>query len=156
MNGEERFEVFKSSIEDWINLHGIQAVKPNPAIDEILNINRDQLRRLTHNQCLEYAYELYAYSEYLDSLLCKEQIAFDWADDSIWYVIADKIDQYGDKYTKWQEKYFKAVKENPLATQIVKVKTYSGARIKVLQNKISTIKKMSETLSSLAKRKYNE
>jgi len=156
MNGEERFEVFKSSIEDWINLHGIQAVKPNPAIDEILNINRDQLRRLTHNQCLEYAYELYAYSEYLDSLLCKEQIAFDWADDSIWYVIADKIDQYGDKYTKWQEKYFKAVKENPLATQIVKVKTYSSARIKVLQNKISTIKKMSEILSSLAKRKYNE
>jgi hypothetical protein len=71
-------------------------------------------------------------------------------------VIADKIDQYGDKYTKWQEKYFKAVKENPLATQIVKVKTYSSARIKVLQNKISTIKKMSEILSRLAKRKYNE
>lgn len=156
MNGEERFDLFKSTIEDWINLHAIQTVKPNPAIDEILNLDRDSLKRLTHNQCLEYAYELYAYSEYLDSLLCKEQIAFDWADDSIWYVIADKIDQYGDKYTKWQEKYFKAIKENPLATQIIKVKTVSSARIKVLQNKIVTIKKMSDILSSLAKRKYNE
>lgn len=156
MNGEEKFDLFKSSIEDWINVHGIKPIKLNPTIEYVLNLTVEELRKLTHNQCLEYAYELYAYSEYLDSLLCKEQIAFDWADDSIWYVIADKIDQYGDKYTKWQEKYFKAVKENPLATQIIKIKNVSSARIKILQNKIITIKKMSEILSSLAKRKYNE
>ena len=32
------------------------------------------------------------------------------------------MSQYGDKYTKWQEKYYSAIKENPLASEIFKIK----------------------------------
>ena len=153
MSGEEKYNIFLSSIDDWISSNGIVDIGYNTDIEKVLNFTQEQIKKLTGSECLEYAYELYAYAEYLDSILSKQQIALDWAEDSIWYIISDKIDQYGDKYTKWQEKYFRAVKENPLAIQIMKVKNTASARIKILENKINTIKKMSDTLSCLSKRK---
>lgn len=153
MSGEEKYNIFISSIDNWICNSGIIDIKLNPSVERCLNLSQSDIRALSGHECLEYSYELYAYAEYLDSIFAKQQIALDWAEDSIWYIISDKIDQYGDKYTKWQEKYFHAVKENPLATQIMKVKNTASARIKVLENKIATIKKMSEILLSLSKRK---
>lgn len=153
MNGEERFNNFIDNINNWISSNGIIQIKPNDDAINILNMNRSEISRLTSSQCMEFAYELYAYAEYLDSLLSKQKIAFDWAEDSIWYIISDKMNNYGDKYSKWQQKYFSAVKENPLTADIIKVKNTASARIKLLEGKIESIKKMSDILYNLAKRK---
>lgn len=153
MNGEERYNVFISNLENWISSNGIAKIDCNPEVEKTLNMRQADLRKLTHNECLELSYELYAYSEYLDSILAQQQTVLVWADDSIWYIISDKVDQYGSKYTKWQEKYFRAVKENPLASEIIRVKNMAAARVKILENKISTVKKLSDILFSLSKRK---
>jgi len=153
MNGEEKYNLFIANVDNWIKNRGIAEIEINPDIETALNMRQSDLRALSHNQCLELAYELYAYSEYLDSILAKEQITLNWAEDSIWYIISDKMEQYGTKYTKWQEKYFRSIKENPLASEIIKVKNNAQARVRVLENKINTVKRLSEILTSLSKRK---
>lgn len=153
MSGEERYNVFIANLESWISASGIAKIECNPEVEKTLNMRQSDLRQLSHNECLELSYELYAYSEYLDSILAQQQTVLNWADDSIWYIISDKVDQYGTKYTKWQEKYFRAVKENPLASEIIKVKNTASARVKVLENKINTVKRLSDILFSLSKRK---
>ena len=153
MNGEERFDHFINTIENWIKSVGIIEVKKDDEVENILNLGIDQIKSLDYNECCAYSYKLSVYAEYIDSLLSKQKIAMDWADDGIWYIISDKINNYGDKYTKWQEKYFRSIKENPLASQILKVKNAASARIKILEDKSQNIKRLSDTLLTLSKRK---
>ena len=153
MNGEEKFNLFVDNIDKWIASNAVVNISPNEDVIEALNMTRQEISNLTHAECLEISYELYAYSEYLNGLLSKQKIALQWADDSIWYIISDKLEQYGDKYTKWQEKYFRAIKENPLANEIVKIKNNASARVEMLQNKVESVKKLSDILYSLSKRK---
>jgi hypothetical protein len=153
MNGEERYNSFIENIEDWIKSIGIIEVSPNESVEKSLSLSFSDLKNLSYEECQMLAYELYCYAEYVDSLLAKQKITHDWAEDAIWYIICDKINQYGDKYTKWQEKYFYSIKENPLASQILKVKNTAHARMEILKNKSENIKKISETLNNLAKRR---
>ncbi len=153
MSGEEKYNQFLENIENWIKSNAILDIAPNEDVIESLNMNRKQLSSLSHDECLEISYELYAYSEYLHGLLAKEKIALRWADDSIWYIVSDKLDQYGGKYAKWQEKYFRCVKENPLASQIIKVKNNAIARVEVLSNKVESVKRLSDILFNLSKRR---
>lgn len=153
MSGEEKYNQFLENIENWIKSSAILDIAPNEDVIQSLNMNRKELSNLSHDECLEIAYELYAYSEYLHGLLAKEKIALQWAEDSIWYIISDKMDQYGGKFTKWQEKYFRCVKENPLASQIIKVKNNALARVEVLTAKVESVKRLSDILYSLSKRR---
>lgn len=153
MNGEEKYNDFIKSIDEWTKALGIIEVKPNKHVEDAVDLSRNDLLNLTNEECHALAYELICYSEYLDSVLAKQKAAYDWADDSIWYIIADKIDQYGDKYTKWQEKYYRAVKENPLTAQIVKIKNNAQSRMTILASKSSNMKRLSESLTNLGKRR---
>ena len=51
------------------------------------------------------------------------------------------MQNYGTQYTKWQEKYYSAIKENPLASEILKVKNHAEARVKMLDGKANRIQK---------------
>lgn len=153
MNGEEKFNNFIDNINNWIKSHGVIDIEPNDNVAQTLNLKQHDIQRLSSNQCMELAYELYAYAEYLDSILRKQKVAFDWAEDSIWYIIADKMNNYGDKYAKWQQKYFSAIKENPLAADIIKVRNTASARIKMIESRVESVRKMSDILYNLSKRK---
>ena len=153
MSGEEKFNQFLENVDRWVKCNNIVDIEPNEDISRWLNMNIKELKNLSGSECLEIAYETYAYSEYLHSVMSREKIALQWAEDSIWYIISDKLDQYGGKYAKWQEKYFRAVKENPLASEIIKVKNNASARVEMLENKINSIKKLSDILFNLSKRR---
>ena len=85
--------------------------------------------------------------------LMKEKIAIDWADSSIWYVISGKLSNYGEKYSKWQDKYYSAVRENPLTRQILTIKINAEARLKTVEHHVETIKKLASILENLARRR---
>ena len=63
------------------------------------------------------------------------------------------MNQYGGQYTKWQEKYYSAIKENPLASEILKVKNHAESRVKLLNGKADRIQNMAQILNSLSKRR---
>jgi hypothetical protein len=153
MSGEERFKEFVENIDRWSKAIGIREVKISDDIEEALNLDGSRLDSLTYAQCHKYAYDLYSYSNHLESMLSAEKVKLQWADESIWYIIANKISQYGGQYAKWQEKYYNCVRENPLASEILKIKNNAQARVETLQAKVDNIKKLSDILLNLARRK---
>ena len=153
MSGEERLNEFILTINNWVELKGLPEIQLRPEIEETLNLSKKELSKLTSKEYLEIAYELYAYAQYLESVLAKEKITLDWAESSLLYIISDKLSQYGTQYTKWDEKYNASIKENPLASQILKVKVHAAAKVQILEAKIPTTKKMSDVLYSLSQRR---
>ena len=162
MSGEEKLNEFTQAIDEWISCKNIispDGPKKNLEgehkgnISRILNLTSETLRILTGEQCLGYAYELHNYGEYLESVKVKENVILEWADSSIWYIISTVMQNYGTQYTKWQEKYYSAIRENPLASEILKVKNHAEARVKILSGKADRIQSMAQILNNLSKRR---
>ena len=156
MTGEEKLQEFKQAIHDWKSskyLVGVKAPKEDARIHTIINMKADTMRTLTAEECMMYAYELYAYAEYVETVKVKQKNILEWADSSIWYIVGGILDQYGGQYSKWQEKYFAAVRENPLANEILAIKIHAEARVRELEGSSNRLLKMAETLNNLARRK---
>ena len=102
MSGEEKLNEFMEAVEAWKSSKSIAPIKENEEIEIILNLKTQDIKSLSGEDRASYAYELYAYAEYIDTQKVKEGIVLDWAESSIWYIISQTINQYGDKYTKWQ------------------------------------------------------
>ena len=162
MSGEEKLNEFTKAIDEWISCKNIispEGPKKNLEgeykgnITRILNFTSETLETLTAEQCLSYAYELHNYGEYLESVKVKENAILEWADSSIWYIISTVMQNYGSQYTKWQEKYYSAIRENPLASDILKVKNHAEARVKILNGKADRIQSMANILTNLSRRR---
>ena len=116
-------------------------------------MNSEEIQGLSSEECACYAYELYAYSEYVEGVRAKEKIVLDWAEASIWYIISTVIQNYGGKFAKWQEKYYSAIKENPTASDVLRIKNHAEARVTTLDGKSERIQKMADILTNLSRRR---
>ena len=144
MTGEEKLNEFVQAIEDWISCKSIISPKePNKNLSRVLAFTSETLKILTAEECLSYAYELHNYGEYLESVRSKENAILEWADSSIWYIIS----------TVMQKKYYSAIRENPLASEILKVKNHAEARVKILSGKADRIQNMANVLTNLSRRR---
>ena len=153
MSGEERLNEFINAVEDWKSSKSIATVKENEEIEIILNLKTEDIKSLSSEVQASYAYELYAYSEYIETQKAKESIILEWADSSIWYIISTVMNNYGSQYTKWQEKYYSAIRENPLAAEILKVKNHAEARVKILSGKADRVQSMANIITNLSRRR---
>jgi hypothetical protein len=154
MDGKNEYlKQFLDSIEKWENALNIPEVKHNEDIERILNLDEKHLKLISSKDCLIYSYQLIAYSDYIHTRISKEKSVLDWADSSIWFIIGGVLDQYGDKYTKWQIKYYSAIQENTLAKKILKVKNNAEARYNILEGKQKRAENMSNILKELSRRK---
>ena len=153
MSGETRLNEFVEAIETWKSSKQLPPITENENINKLVDLKSLDIKQLTAEEKASGAYELYVYAEYLEQARTKEKIILDWAESSIWYIIADRMSQYGDKYTKWQEKYYSAIKENPLASEIFKIKNHAEARVKTLDGTADRIQRMAEILNNLSKRR---
>lgn len=156
--GEEILKEFLDNIERYTSSIYLAEVDKEKLenISNILNFKFSDFERMTSLECSSAAFQLYAYAEYTESEKAKQKNILDWADSSIWFIISGTLDQYGDKYTKWQAKFYPAVKENPLASQILKVKNYAEAKFKILDGKHERIIKMADILNNLSRTKSYE
>ena len=153
MSGETRLNEFVEAVETWKSSKQLPPITENENINKLVDLKSLDIKQLTAEEKASGAYELYVYAEYLEQARTKEKIILDWAESSIWYIIADRVSQYGDKYTKWQEKYYSAVKENPLASEVFKIKNHAEARVKTLDGTVDRVQRMAEILNNLSKRR---
>ena len=144
---------FLQKIDDWIADRNADLVQKNERIEYIINLPSEEINKMTPSSALAYSYVLFAHSEYLQTLYNKEKSVVDFCDNSIWFIISDKLKNYGGQYSKWQEKYFSAVKENPLASELNKLKLAAEARINRLSGKSDVVKKMGTILQDIGRKR---
>lgn len=144
---------FLQKIDDWIEDRNVDLVRKNDDIERILNMRPDTISILTPAEALSYSFILFSHAEYVQTLYNKEKSVVDFCDSSIWFIVADKVNNYGGQYAKWQEKYYSAVKENPLASELNKLKLAAESRINRLSGKADTVKKMANVLQETARKR---
>jgi len=153
MSGETKLNEFLEAIENWKSSKYLATAEPPEEVAIVLNADFDIMKAWTSEQCNMYAFKLYAYAEYIETEKVKEKNTLEWAESSIWFIIGGVLNQYGGQYSKWQEKYYAAVRENPLASEILKIKNHAEARVRTLEGKNNRIIKMAEILTNMARRK---
>ena len=76
-----------------------------------------------------------------------------WATDAINKVISPVLKQYGDKYTKHEQKYYEAINDNEFARSLNNIKMHATARVDMLTDKMRDVRRMGDVLIELSKRK---
>jgi len=153
LNNEQKAVEFLQKIDDWIEDRGADLVHKNDEVERILNMNSNTINSLTSTEALSYSFILFAHAEYLQSLYNKERSVVDFCSDSIWFIVGNKMDNYGGQYAKWEVRYFSAIKENPLASELNRLKLTAEARTSRLKDKSEIVKRMGTVFQDLGKRR---
>ena len=153
MNNEQKAVEFLQKIDDWIEDRNVDLVRKNDDVERILNMRSDTINSLTPAEILSYSFILFSHAEYLQSLYNKEKSVVNFCGDSIWFIIGNKMDNYGGQYAKWEVRYFSAIKENPLASELNRLKLIAEARANRLKDKSEIVRRMGTVFQDLGKRR---
>ena len=155
----------KEELQDWDNLlddyeSGIglpkytSGVLPESELNTYLSMNRDELEKLTPEDCGQISYRLGQFSFHIQRTLNRELARHNWSDDTIKIIIADEINNY--KGYGYIEKSLQAIKHNEKAQTLNKIRVYAKQRSDRLSYLANSIKSLSDILLSIQKTKINK
>ena len=153
LTNEQKVNEFLQKVDDWIEDRNIDLAEKNEEVAEIMSMKSDDIRSLSQEKALSFSFVLFSHAEYLQTLHNKEKTVVEFCSDSIWFIVADKMDNYGGQYAKWEMRYYSAIKENPLAAELNRLKLTAEARINRLSGKIAAVKKMASVLHDIGKKR---
>ena len=120
-------------------------------LNSYLTMNRDEIEKLTPEDCAQMAYRLGQFSFYVQRTINREIARYNWSDESIKEVIADEINNY--KGYGYVEKSLQAIKHNDKAQSLNSIKKYAKQRIDRLSYIANGIKNLSDIILSVQKTK---
>mgnify|MGYP003645534525 CR=1 FL=1 len=148
----ERLAKFEQAIDTYINSKSLNVVGFNLEAAEALNLTSEMLSTLTSEECLQRAYIIHAYANYLQDEHNQNLVKLNFAVDNIRRIVSVEIDNYG-KYTKHDIKQQQIINENPFAEKLETIRKHAQARVDRLQEKVRDVRKIGEVMTELSKRK---
>lgn len=153
MNTKEQVEQWDKVLDEYESGIGLgsynAAVFSEVELNQYLQMNRDELEKLTPEGCGEIAYRLGQFAFHVQRSLNRELSRLNWADETIKEIIADEINNY--KGYGYIEKALQAIKHNDKAASLNKIKKYAKQRSDRLQYLATNIKNLSDILLSIQK-----
>lgn len=145
---------FMNQIEDWISSNKLNITRFNhDKCEEILNFSYDELKQMPGQDLIANSFILSGYSDYINQSSNRLKAIIEYATNSINYIVAPVIDNYGDNFVKYEKKYNMAIRENPLAEKLNDLKNQASLRFQSLENKALNMKRISDIMLELSKRK---
>jgi hypothetical protein len=155
MTSKEELEHWDNILDDYENQIGFTKYKssllPESELNHYLTMNRDELEKLTPDDCGQIAYRLSQFSFHVQRTINREQARHDWAEDTTRSVIADEINSY--KGYGYLEKSLQAIKHNDKAKSLDKIRIYAKQRIDRLSYLANSINNLSHILLNIQKLK---
>lgn len=118
-------------------------------INQYLTMNRNEIEKLTPEDCAQISYRLAQFSFHLQRTINREIARLNWADESVKETIADEINNY--KGYGYIEKSLQAIKHNDKASALNSIKKYAKQRIDRLSYIANNIKNLSDILLNIQK-----
>jgi|TARA_B100000902_G_C27180066_1_gene848479 hypothetical protein len=153
LTNEQKLTEFLKNVDDWIEDRHAELADINEEVEGIMQLTSEQVQDLDPQTALSHSFVLFAHAEYIQTLHNKERTVLDFCSNSIWFIVADKMDNYGGQYSKWEVRYHSAVKENPLASELYRLKLSAEARLNRLQSKSENVRRMASVLQDIGKRR---
>ena len=155
MTSKEEISYWDSILDEYENSLGLPKYNTSgineSEFNDYLNMSRDEIEKLTPEDCGAVALRLNQFSFYTQRTINREQARYDWAEDTIKNIIADEINNY--KGYGYIEKAAQAIKHNDRANSLEKIKKYAKQRINRLSYLANAINNMSNTLLNIQKLK---
>jgi hypothetical protein len=155
MTSKEELEHWDNILDEYENQIGFTKYKsnllPESELNGYLTMNRDELEKLTPDDCGQIAYRLSQFSFHVQRTVNREQARHDWAEDTTRSVIADEINSY--KGYGYLEKSLQAIKHNDKARPLDKIRIYAKQRIDRLSYLANSINNLSNILLNIQKLK---
>lgn len=124
---------------------------PETELNSYLSMNRDELEKLTPEDCAQIAYRLAQFAFHIQRTINREIARYNWTEETIKETIADEINTY--KGYGYIEKSQQAIKHNDKASSLNSIKKYAKQRTDRLSYLANNIKNLSDILLSVQKTK---
>lgn len=149
---ENKLSQIESDCDNYLKSLGVK-IKHNPEFDKILEFNLDKLRLLDEEQCAEYATLAALYSLYIQTETNRHSRKLKWSNHNLDIVIGKYSKNYGDKFTKYEEKRAGIICENQYASKLNEVIKESTIYLESLNFIARKIEAISNTLLELKRSK---
>lgn len=120
-------------------------------INQYLSMSRDEIEKLTPEDCAQISYRLAQFSFHVQRSLNREIARYNWSEETIKETIADEINNY--KGYGFVEKSLQAIKHNDKASSLNNIKKYAKQRIDRLSYIANSIKNLSDIILAIQKTK---
>ena len=140
------------NLNDYIEQKAIEVTEINYEVKDTLNLTEKQLRELTEEECLEKAFCLIGYCDYIHILHRQNQIKLDWCNGYLALMVSEH--KY-PQYTKWELKIPILISENELASKVSEAKSVAQSRAVMLKEKLIFMQDQIDILKKLAYTKRN-
>lgn len=154
MSGEEEFyvqsrvEEFEKDLEELIDSLKLR-VKIEPVIEEALTLSYDQLKNIHYEECEILSYKLTQYGVYIQTTQNRFTNIKKWAENNINIICAKEHNNYGDKYTKYEEKKYLIIAHNLYAKALFNLLNKVSAKEQELYNVSQKIQNLSQSLHNV-------
>ena len=115
-------------------------------IEQYLSMSRDQLEKLDRQTCAVIAYELVAYSVFIQRALNRQMARVNWAKENIKRIIGPKLGNYKGS---WNQQEYSAIKDDDVANKLQRIKIYAQGRVDRLSFLASSLKNLGDFLKNL-------
>lgn len=145
---------FIENIDNWINSIVIDSKFSDKEVYDIINMDMDSIYELPIKELESYVYNLLGYLDSLHKVMNKEKSIINYADKSIWFIIAPAFDSYGSDYTQGKMvNYNRAIRDNDIASALFKLKNAADSRAIVLESRIFTLMEKIKMLQNILRRR---
>jgi len=152
---KEQLEEWDKILDEYESSIGLAKYQsdlfPESESNIYFSMNRDQIEKLTPEDCLQIAYRLTQLSLHIQRTNNRELARYNWADETMKEVIADEINNY--KGYGFMEKSLQAIKHNDKATALNKIKKYAKQRSDRLSYLSGNIKNLADILTMVYRSK---
>lgn len=153
---KEELQYWDSILDDYENSLAMPKYTSQYGVNEseintYLTMSRDELEKLSPEDCAQIAYRLAQFSFHIQRSLNREIARYNWSEESIKETIADELNNY--KGYGFVEKSLQAIKHNDKAITLNNIKKYAKQRMDRLSYLSNSIKNLSDILLSIQKTK---
>jgi hypothetical protein len=152
---KERLEKIDSVLDEYESSLGLSSYSGDfhdQSVKSYMTMPRQQMEKLTVEECAEAALLLGGFSFYLQRSYNREVARVNWASASLKVMIAGREGQYSGS---WDSQYHQAVKEDTYASKLESIKVYAQQRADRLTYLASSTKNLSDLFVNLQRAKIS-
>ena len=152
---KERLDQIDSVLDEYESNLGLSSYAGDfhdQSVKQYMGMPRQQMEKLTVEECAEAALLLGGFSFYLQRSYNREMARVNWAHSNLKKMMSGKEIQYKGS---WDSQYYQAVKGDSYARKLDSIRTYAQQRADRLTYLASSVKNLSDLYMNLQRAKIN-
>lgn len=147
---KERLAAYEKVLDEFVSKTGLQTVLYSADIEALLNLDDETIRSMNAEDCAIAASLTARYVINLAKELNRQQVRLNWANRQLDMLVAKEANNYGDKYTKYDQKRNMVIAGDSAAQQLWNIINYAEGRVTELNNQTINVSRYASTLEKVA------